>query len=43
MNSFRLTGTRSFNTTVVSNYGNLPSFGVQGLYQLPLQKSLSQQ
>jgi len=43
VNSFRLTGTRSFNTTVVSNYGNLPSFGVQGLYQLPLQKGLSQQ
>ncbi len=43
VNSFRLTGTRSFNTTVVSNYGNLPGFGVQGLYQLPLQKGTSQQ
>ena len=41
VNSFKLTGTRSFNTTVVSDYGSLPQFGVQGLYQLPLQKGIS--
>ena len=41
VNSFRLTGTRSYNTTVVGDYANLSQLGVQGLFQMPSIKGLS--
>ena len=41
VNSFRITGTKSTNTTVVNDYTNLSQLGIQGLYQQPLQPGLS--
>jgi hypothetical protein len=41
VNSFRITGTKSTNTTVVNNYANLTSLGIGGIYQQPLKPGLS--
>jgi len=41
VNSFRITGTRSTNTSVVNDSENLPGLGIQGLYQIPQQQGTS--